>query len=794
MYKIYKKNNYLIIDDEFTAPEEYLTKDVLIREVVANISYDIYGTLPRFGNTEYQLLHNVSIPNIIKEDGSVYAILEWVDFYTTATGLASSNGGSSGGDATAANQVAQTTVLTNILTELKDDVNISETVWYDKITTTLFYVRRSVVNQDTGIITISFYNVDGTVATPIIANLVQVISGIDYEFNSVMRKAIASGVGYSINDKIQELQVINMTAGVIINTIWVNKTTDTLISSPIFTNLVIDDTYANAANQIQGNNSLSSIDAKLPSLVGGKISVTDPITLPLPSNASTSVKQSDGSQKTQVVDGTGNVITSSNIAGKQRLDVTLAGGGVIGATAPTITDQVGGVDGAGNLQPLQLTTGTKLLKQTLNEINGAAVDTNIGNRSAGTQRVVIATDDINLASINAKTPILGNQSAPTSQPVTLSVESSSGTISTQNLVPTGVATVNSSVELLLSGTSGLAIQTVGVYTGALSLQVTVDGTNWVTVGGSPFLNMNTNGLLTTITSALQSTFQTEVGGFIKARITALAAVTGSVVVSIRGVANSPLVNIDSALPTGTNSIGNIGTISTITALGTINTAVVAGVAATHLGKAEDAVATSGDTGVFQLGVRRDSPFVSSSASGDYNEMAVDKYGARLVKDIARHKRTYSASFNLFSIGTATDLFEIKGSATTTVSINKIGFTATQTTGAQIIFSLMKRTAANTGGTFSNASFIPHDSANAAATSVGSIYSAPPVIGGGSNYIRSVSSYVSATATQNNTYTYDFGSSGQPIILNGVAQALALNIGGATMTSGSVFVWIEFTEE
>lgn len=59
-----------------------------------------------------------------------------------------------------------------------------------------------------------------------------------------------------------------------------------------------------------------------------------------------------------------------------------------------------------------------------------------------------------------------------------------------------------------------------------------------------------------------------------------------------------------------------------------NGTVVPGTAATNLGKAEDAVAASGDTGVFTLGVRRDGAISSSpaSAAGDYSEMAVDNFG------------------------------------------------------------------------------------------------------------------------------------------------------------------------
>lgn len=53
--------------------------------------------------------------------------------------------------------------------------------------------------------------------------------------------------------------------------------------------------------------------------------------------------------------------------------------------------------------------------------------------------------------------------------------------------------------------------------------------------------------------------------------------------------------------------------------------VVPGTGATNLGKAEDAVAASGDVGVFALAVRRDAP-TSSAAAGDYHEVQVDALG------------------------------------------------------------------------------------------------------------------------------------------------------------------------
>ena len=82
MYKIYKKNNYIVIDDDISAPEWYLSKDILVQEIVENVSYEIFGILPKLGNFTNQLLHKVSIPNILKESGTPYSESEWIDFYT----------------------------------------------------------------------------------------------------------------------------------------------------------------------------------------------------------------------------------------------------------------------------------------------------------------------------------------------------------------------------------------------------------------------------------------------------------------------------------------------------------------------------------------------------------------------------------------------------------------------------------------------------------------------------------------------------------------------------------------
>lgn len=65
---------------------------------------------------------------------------------------------------------------------------------------------------------------------------------------------------------------------------------------------------------------------------------------------------------------------------------------------------------------------------------------------------------------------------------------------------------------------------------------------------------------------------------------------------------------------------------TIDSVGSVN-AIVPGVGATNLGKAEDAVHSSGDVGVQVLAVRRDTLASSTSANGDYATFSVDSVGA-----------------------------------------------------------------------------------------------------------------------------------------------------------------------
>jgi len=91
-----------------------------------------------------------------------------------------------------------------------------------------------------------------------------------------------------------------------------------------------------------------------------------------------------------------------------------------------------------------------------------------------------------------------------------------------------------------------------------------------------------------------------------------------------------------SLPTlaaGTNNIGDVDvlTMPTVTVnahdVGSITTAVVPGTAAANLGKAEDAVHTSGDVGVMGLAVRRDADTSLVGTDGDYAPLQVNATGS-----------------------------------------------------------------------------------------------------------------------------------------------------------------------
>lgn len=84
--------------------------------------------------------------------------------------------------------------------------------------------------------------------------------------------------------------------------------------------------------------------------------------------------------------------------------------------------------------------------------------------------------------------------------------------------------------------------------------------------------------------------------------------------------------ITNALPAGTNAIGKLAANSGVD-IGDVDvTSVIAGVGATNLGKAIDAVAGATDTGVAILAVRKDTAGALAGTEGDYIPLSTDASG------------------------------------------------------------------------------------------------------------------------------------------------------------------------
>lgn len=144
----------------------------------------------------------------------------------------------------------------------------------------------------------------------------------------------------------------------------------------------------------------------------------------------------------------------------------------------------------------------------------------------------------------------------------------SGSITTQNLNPlTGVPTAGSFIRLTLLNASTVSIMVSGTYTGALSIQHTIDGgTTWVTYTNANQLVLETSGAPSaTIASASVGAWTTDVAGLTDVRISGLAAMTGTAVVTIKGVSGaSQQVGINQSLPAGANALGSINQAGTWT--------------------------------------------------------------------------------------------------------------------------------------------------------------------------------------------------------------------------------------
>lgn len=105
------------------------------------------------------------------------------------------------------------------------------------------------------------------------------------------------------------------------------------------------------------------------------------------------------------------------------------------------------------------------------------------------------------------------------------------------------------------------------------------------------------------------------------------------------------------------TLATVTTVGTVTNVATIGTSVTPGTSAAHLGKAEDAAHSSGDTGVFMLAVRSDTAAATGQTDGDYSALVVDSTGRLHVNvgntiTVGSHAVTNAGTFVVQVDGTA----------------------------------------------------------------------------------------------------------------------------------------------
>ena len=276
----------------------------------------------------------------------------------------------------------------------------------------------------------------------------------------------------------------------------------------------------------------------------------------------------------------------------------------------------------------QIQAATKFgnLPIALNEVNGLPI--NLGqNTMANSLPMTFASDQ-------------------TSLPVKQDIVTATGNITTQNLTPTASPTAGSSVTITLANQSACAIAVSGTYTGALSCQYSINGgTTWVTITYGAFLTLKTNASQSgTIASASVGVWNCDVTGLVTFRVSALAAVTGTAIVSITA--------------TNTSSLYSLPLLSTVSLVGTITTLsqFVASAAAAH------ATANPTTTGVRSFGM---------NYNGSTWDLALNNSEATLLASAARTTTQTSAdivNYNAQELIVVLDM-TVVGTGSVTVSID-----------------------------------------------------------------------------------------------------------------------------
>lgn len=174
----------------------------------------------------------------------------------------------------------------------------------------------------------------------------------------------------------------------------------------------------------------------------------------------------------------------------------------------------------------------------------------------------------------------------------------------------------------------------------------------------------------------------------------------------------------------------------------------------------------------------------------------------LVYDQSTMKPTYSSTMTATTATTPGDVCLLKGSATKTIKVRRVIVSGKAATVVTEPVLLIKRSTMTTTGTGTLPVITAYDSTNSlsgsttnTATAVTEVFTANPTAGTFvGELISAALQYANTSTGLGSTYTMLFGQLGSPVVLRGIAQNIAVNLGGITVASGELTCTFEWTEE
>jgi hypothetical protein len=181
-------------------------------------------------------------------------------------------------------------------------------------------------------------------------------------------------------------------------------------------------------------------------------------------------------------------------------------------------------------------------------------------------------------------------------------------------------------------------------------------------------------------------------------------------------------------------------------------------------------------------------------TGKYVGAAAD--GDTLALSTSGFRPTYRyTAVDITPVATATDVLTLTGSATKTIRVTKVTIMGSSTASSIYDVYLVKRSAANTGGTLTNPTASSADSTDATAAGVLSLYTANPSALGAGIVVEASKVYLGTAAITSPTVSYTWGTRGDKAPILRAGESLAINFnGGAVPTGASLYMTFEWTED